>query len=249
MRRGLALTATTSVMTLAVIAVQLVQGAPPVAAAAPPSATRPTVSSWIVTLDAALDPRGAAPNLVRLSGGQADRIFTHALRGFVFHGTPAQATALAKRPGVRHVVADRPVKIAAETVPPGISRISADNPTAPDAHDNGFLGAGARVAVMDTGIDLTHPDLVAGIDAGMGLNCMGPGPPQDGHGHGTHVAGIIAARNGNGIGVVGVAPAARLVPIKVLDDTGQGEWSNSSAASTTSPAWRRTAIPPTTSTS
>ena len=55
---------------------------------------------------------------------------------------------------------------------------------------------------------------------------MTPGlPPQDGHGHGTHVAGIVAAA-ANGIGVVGVAPDARLVPFKVLNDQGSGEWSN-----------------------
>ena len=59
----------------------------------------------------------------------------------------------------------------------------------------------------------------------MGRNCITTGPPQDGHGHGTHVAGIVAAA-ANGMGVVGVAPDARIVPIKVLDDTGQGEWSN-----------------------
>ena len=54
---------------------------------------------------------------------------------------------------------------------------------------------------------------------------VGEAPPEDGHGHGTHVAGIAAAPVNN-VGVIGVAPAARIVPIKVLDDTGQGEWSN-----------------------
>jgi subtilisin family serine protease len=226
MRRGLAVTALTVLMTLTLAAAALARDAVPVPVPPAPPVADGVVSSWIVTLEGGLDPRGVAPGLATQAGGHADRIFTHALHGFVFKGTAAQAQALAKRAGIRHVVADRPVKIAAETVPPGISRISADTPNAPDAHDQGFLGAGARVAVMDTGIDLTHPDLVAGIDANLGLNCMGPGPPQDGHGHGTHVAGIIAARAGNGIGVVGVAPAARLVPIKVLDDTGSGEWSN-----------------------
>jgi subtilisin family serine protease len=82
-----------------------------------------------------------------------------------------------------------------------------------------------RIAILDTGVDLSHPDLVANIDAGLSLNCMGPGAPQDGHGHGTHVAGTAAAA-ANGFGVIGVAPQAGIVAIKVLDDTGQGEWSN-----------------------
>jgi subtilisin family serine protease len=78
-----------------------------------------------------------------------------------------------------------------------------------------------RVAIIDTGIDLAHPDLVANIDAGLGRNCIVGGSPQDDNGHGTHVAGIVAAAD-NGSGVIGVAPDARLVPIKVLDRAGSG---------------------------
>ena len=94
------------------------------------------------------------------------------------------------------------------------------------AYQAGFAGDGVRVAILDTGIDLTHPDLTPNLDVGLGENCMTPGqPPQDGHGHGTHVAGTVAAAD-NDLGVIGVAPHARLVPFKVLDDSGSGEWSN-----------------------
>ncbi len=182
-------------------------------------------TDWIVTIQRGLDVRTVAPALARQAGGRSGRIYEHALRGFVFHGTAGAADALKRAAGVRTVVADRPLKIVADTLTPGIERIRADHPTADDAHQRGFMGAGARVAVIDTGIDLTHPDLVAGIDANLGRNCITAGPPQDGHGHGTHVAGIIGARV-NGIGVVGVAPEARLVPIKALNDQGEGEWSN-----------------------
>src|SRR5213593_2801985 len=192
----------------------------------PGSATRSGVDSWIVSLAPGVDPGSAAPGLARAAGGKAGRLFEHALRGFVFRGTAQQAKALERRPGVRHVVADGKVHIAAETIPAGIARIRARHATQPDAQDQGFTGAGARVAVLDTGIDLTHPDLVAAIDGAMGRNCYSSGPPQDGHGHGTHVAGTIAAQVGNNIGVVGVAPSARLVPVKVLSDAGEGEWSN-----------------------
>ncbi|HWM88845.1 MAG TPA: S8 family serine peptidase [Kofleriaceae bacterium] len=80
-------------------------------------------------------------------------------------------------------------------------------------------GGGIRVAVIDTGVDLDHRDLKAGISGGK--NCIsGKKKPDDGQGHGTHVAGIIAARHNNR-GVVGVAPAARIVPVKVFDDRGK----------------------------
>src|SRR3989304_1297105 len=97
-------------------------------------------------------------------------------------------------------------------------------PTQPDAQEAGFTGAGVRIGILDTGIDLDHPDL--NVDVALGKNCITAGPPEDGHGHGRHVAGIAAARADNGIGVVGVAPGATVVPLKVLDDTGNGEWSN-----------------------
>ncbi|MFD1425333.1 S8 family peptidase [Kroppenstedtia sanguinis] len=83
-------------------------------------------------------------------------------------------------------------------------------------------GAGkkVRVGVIDSGINLNHPDLVSNIKGGV--NFIHPGrSPIDGNGHGTHVAGVIAARS-NGIGVVGVAPSSNLYAIKVLDDQGSG---------------------------
>jgi subtilisin family serine protease len=88
---------------------------------------------------------------------------------------------------------------------------------------NGDLGAGARVAVIDEGMDLTNPDLVANINQGLAVSFV-PGEvvqPQctaPCFNHGTHVGGIIAAAI-NGWGVQGVAPNAELVPIKVLRET------------------------------
>ncbi|HWM88844.1 MAG TPA: S8 family serine peptidase [Kofleriaceae bacterium] len=85
-------------------------------------------------------------------------------------------------------------------------------------------GGGIRVAVIDSGVDIDHPDLKSGISGGK--NCIsGKKPPDDGDGHGTHVAGIIAARH-NSRGVVGVAPSARIVPVKVLDGNGEGTTSS-----------------------
>jgi subtilisin family serine protease len=82
-------------------------------------------------------------------------------------------------------------------------------------------GAGALVAVIDSGVDASHPDLAGRVVAGPDI-VDGDNDPSDPTGHGTHIAGIIAAASGNGIGGAGVAPAARILAIRVLgtDDNG-----------------------------
>jgi subtilisin family serine protease len=108
----------------------------------------------------------------------------------------------------------------AETLPFGVERVSAYVPGGTGAYQSGFRGNGARIAVLDTGIDLDHPDLLASIDNDLGKNCVdGTLPPNDGYGHGTHTAGTAAAPL-NGVGVVGVAPEARLVAVKMFTDGG-----------------------------
>lgn len=83
-----------------------------------------------------------------------------------------------------------------------------------------YQGEGLTVAVVDTGIDLDHPDLQANLVTGQTF-VAGTSTPDDDYGHGTHVAGIIAAVNNNG-GIIGVAPEASLMPVKVLDRQGSG---------------------------
>lgn len=113
------------------------------------------------------------------------------------------------------LVEGQPMPLA-ETIPAGVAQIKA--PAAWDAS----RGKGIRVAVLDTGIDGTHPDLAANFKGGVSFV---PGEsPADGNSHGTHCAGTIAAAI-NGIGVVGVAPAASLYAVKVLSNSGQGNWS------------------------
>ncbi|MGE0610279.1 MAG: S8 family peptidase [Pirellulales bacterium] len=81
-------------------------------------------------------------------------------------------------------------------------------------------GRGVKVAVLDTGIDADHPDLGDAIEAARDFTAS-RGGPIDRNGHGTHVAGTIAARQ-NDVGVVGVAPDCRLIVAKVLGDDGSG---------------------------
>jgi subtilisin len=103
----------------------------------------------------------------------------------------------------------------AETIPDGVSQIGA--PQAWDAS----RGKGIKVAITDTGIDATHPDLSSNV---KGAVSFVPGEtPNDGNGHGTHAAGIIAAAE-NGVGIIGVAPAASLYNVKVLGNSGAGQW-------------------------
>jgi subtilisin len=181
---------------------------------------------YIVVLDPKVeDPSGAAAELGRVYGFEVGFVYAHALKGFSAALPPAVAPALERNPLVRSVEPDRTVSIMAQTIPTGIARIFAlENPNLGiDSRDDWRVDV--DVAVLDTGIDAGHPDLnvVARTDCSGGSpfsgTCSEGG--DDGNGHGTHVAGTIAAID-NGIGVVGVAPGARLWSVKVLDNQGSG---------------------------
>ncbi|MEX2195487.1 MAG: S8 family serine peptidase [Thermoleophilaceae bacterium] len=90
-----------------------------------------------------------------------------------------------------------------------------------DAAHATSTGRGAVVAVIDSGVNLSHPDLAGRLLAGRDF-VDGDSTPQDGDGHGTHIAGIVAASSGNGEGVESVAPDAQILPLRVLDDNGEG---------------------------
>jgi thermitase len=80
-------------------------------------------------------------------------------------------------------------------------------------------GSGVTVAVLDTGVDLQHPEFAGKLVPGWDF-VNDDAVPDDDHGHGTHVSGIIAARTNNGIGIAGVAPNARIMPVKVCNSGG-----------------------------
>jgi subtilisin family serine protease len=108
-----------------------------------------------------------------------------------------------------------PPSAPAETVPWGVDRIDADL-----AWPGGATGAAVKVGVIDTGIQLSHPDLGANIKGGYNAINSSKSADDD-NGHGTHVAGTIGAID-NEIGVIGTAPQVDLYAIKVLDRRGSG---------------------------
>jgi subtilisin len=153
----------------------------------------------------------------RVLGFSVLNTYEYAVSGFAATMSPAVARLLAASPLVAAVQQDRPIHGLAQIVPDGVVRVHADeSQTASiDAVDPPRIDV--NVAVLDTGIDTSHPDLnVAG-----GYSCAKGRSYDDHYGHGTHAAGIIGALDDR-TGVVGVAPGARMFGVKVLDDDANG---------------------------
>lgn len=192
-----------------------------------PAAAQPApAGTYIVVLrPSAADVPATASNIARAHGGTVGFVYEHALRGFSLRVPAAAAAAIARNPGVAYVEADQLFAVEAQTVPTGIRRIFAPGNPNLDIDGTDDERVDVDVAVIDTGIDLDHPDLnVVGS-----TNCASGGPftqscgsgGDDGNGHGTHVAGSVAALD-NSTGVVGVAPGARLWAVRVLGNNGSG---------------------------
>lgn len=163
--------------------------------------------------------------------------YKHAIKGFAASISDSELAKVKNDPRVKFVTEDRVVHAydvsdsrnggsgsgkpgsiqPAQIIPTGVNRINVEN--------LGNQGAGIVVAVIDTGIDTGHPDLAGQVVGGINCSTGKPGNYKDGNGHGTHVAGTIAALN-NSIGVVGVAPKAKLLAVRVLDNAGSGTWSS-----------------------
>jgi subtilisin len=163
--------------------------------------------------------RGANPGAVaRALGVVPTHVYSEVFLGFAAELPATAARAADRQRGVVRIWPDLPVHAFAQTVPTGVDRVDADqNPWADIKKDGRSIDA--DVAVLDTGIAKHRELTIKG-----GKACVGSGY-SDGDGHGTHVAGIIAAKD-NTIGVVGVAPGAQLWAVKVLDSNGNGSWSS-----------------------
>lgn len=203
----------------------------------------------VVFKDSVADVDVAENDIIAQSRGERLDSYRSALHGFSARLSDSELEAVKNDPRVEFVSEDRVVSIAnrarspqadstrsrdgtppppstepsaqavssqSQTLPTGINRINAENKI--------NKGQGVQVAIIDTGIYLSHSDLKANILGGK--NCTkASGGYTDQNGHGTHVAGTIAALD-NGVGVVGVAPSAKLWAVRVLDRNGSGTWSS-----------------------
>lgn len=158
---------------------------------------------------------GAVQALERASGFRAEHVYSAAVRGFAARMTARQIADLENDPMVAYVEADGTMNIVAQTLPWGINRIDADVSSTKAGDGTGTV-TGVNAYIIDTGIDVKHQDLYVVKH----VNFAG-GPNADCNGHGTHVAGTVAAKD-NTIDVVGVAPGAPLTGVKVLGCGGSG---------------------------
>ena len=165
---------------------------------------------------------------------QLKTVYGATIKGFMAKLSEKEAITLAGLPEVRYLEQNRTISINGG--PPFGGGGGDTNCTYTDSGETpwgiSFVGTvnytGNNVAwVLDTGIDLDHPDL--NVDASRGfidpnMSGKGSGSLDDGNGHGTHCAGTIAAK-ADGVGVLGVAAGATVIPVKVLNDRGSGSFS------------------------
>ena len=201
------------------------------------------LDQYIVVFEDSVDAEEAENDIILRTRGLRLNSYRSSFGGFAARLSPAELEIVKNDPRVAFISEDRVVSIAdtprerdasvlsrtdshrgesapaptatSQTLPTGIDRINAEG--------KANKGAGVHVAVIDTGITLDHPDLKNNIAGGK--NCSSGTSYKDGNGHGTHVAGTIAALD-NSLGVVGVAPEAKLWAVRVLNNSGSGTWSS-----------------------
>ncbi|RMD90408.1 MAG: S8 family peptidase, partial [Alphaproteobacteria bacterium] len=181
----------------------------------------------------AADVAARARGLVTRAGGEMGYVYSHSVKGFSAKMSETAAARLAaNNPSIAYYEHDGYVfaiggdnprakkgkpggggSLPPQTTPWGIARVGGP-----------ANGVGRTAWVIDTGIDLDHPDL--NVDVARSVNfAAGKNSPDDQNGHGTHVAGTIGAID-NSVGVVGVAAGATLVAVRVLDRNGSGTFAD-----------------------
>jgi subtilisin len=200
-----------------------------VAAAAPSAGAEPKQSYIVVLKDSAVDPAATAAAHQSAYGFTPSGIYRDAVSGYSALMTASEAQRVQADPGVEFVTVGRKFHKPRDPEPPSTQvsplwrqRIGGGAPSDPRnirAGDDGHGSVDVNVAVIDSGIDATHPDL----NVRGGIDCTSGSPvkvtPVDVLGHGTFVAGVIGARN-NRLGVIGTAPGTPLWSVRVVDDAG-----------------------------
>jgi hypothetical protein len=163
----------------------------------------------------------------RIAEDKIYRVYGVALDGFAVKLSNQELESLSGDPAVKYIEQDRVISIAQGKKPGGGSGSTGQEIPWGISRVGGFVNySGENVAwILDSGVDLTHPDLnVVTTDGFTAFTSGRDANLNDGNGHGTHVAGTIAAIDNN-VGVVGVAAGAPVVPVKVLDSRGSGSYS------------------------
>lgn len=162
------------------------------------------------------------PAVIGAAGGRTVSEFKE--MGMIYAVVPAGTFAsLAQNPAIEFVESDGQFEIAQAGTSEYSESWALEYVGAEPAHMSNYTGKGIKIALLDTGIDYKHPELAPNYKGGYDF-INGDDDPMDDNGHGTHVAGILAAaRNGNG--VVGAAPDAEIYAIKVSDARGKGSFS------------------------
>ncbi|MFQ6131915.1 MAG: S8 family peptidase [Armatimonadota bacterium] len=156
--------------------------------------------------------------LIEALGGEVDHIY-RLIPALAARLPAGRDQELAQSRAVRFVEPDSRAAAVQELLPWGVDRLDSEL-----LHASGNVGRGVKVAVVDTGIDYRHRDLKPNYAGGYDF-AEDDNDPLDEHGHGSHCAGIIAGAE-NGVGIVGVAPQARLYAVKVLAKDGSGYYSD-----------------------
>ena len=202
-----------------------------------PSGT-PIPGKYIVVLENQKNPNGGfgvsaqVINQVltdyNIASSRIEHRYSHAILGFAGELTDQELTALRNDPRVKYIEQDKVITLGPtinvgppgsgsnpEQVPWGITRVGGP-----------IDGTGKTAWIIDTGVDLDHPDLNVDVSRSVTFVTRGQDAKSadDLNGHGTHVAGTIAAID-NDIDVVGVAAGATVVAVKVLDRRGSGSYS------------------------
>jgi subtilisin family serine protease len=192
-----------------------------VAVPAIPQAFAGASADYIVVLRDGADSGGVARQHAHAYGAEVNFVYRHALRGYAAKLSESAAARIASDDRVSSVQLDRAVHATTQTLPTGVDRI--DGELSSTVSGNGSGSVNVDVAVIDTGIDLDHPDL--NVYTAGAKNCSTGKGAEDRNGHGTHVSGTIGALDNN-TGVVGVAPGARVWPVRVLNAAGSGSFAS-----------------------
>jgi aqualysin 1 len=187
---------------------------------APKTPNKKIPGSYIVVLKDNEEPEPVVAKKKQEIGDlKVKHVYKKALNGFAVEIPDEEASKLRDNAEVAYVEQDQEVQAVAQTLPWGIDKVDADRSTTKAGDGTGTI-SNVNAYIIDTGIDTDHPDLNVAVD----VNPSDPsdeGGGEDCNGHGTHVAGTVAARD-NTTEVVGVAPGAPLTGVKVLNCFGSG---------------------------